>query len=71
MTASHGLDGLGVHGGETVLVHGAGSTVGYATVQMAIQRGARVIATAGKTYAAALRAAGAEVTDYGDSVVER
>jgi hypothetical protein len=71
MTASHGLDGLGVHGGETVLVHGAGSTVGYAAVQMAIHRGARVIATAGKTYAAALRAAGAEVTDYGDGMVER
>jgi NADPH:quinone reductase-like Zn-dependent oxidoreductase len=71
MTASHGLDGLGVHGGETVLVHGAGSTVGYAAVQMAVQRGARVIATAGQTYAAALRKAGAEVTDYGDGMIER
>lgn len=70
-TAYRGLDDLGVHGGATVLVHGGGSTVGYAAVQMAIQRGARVIATAGETYADALRALGADVTDYGHGMVER
>jgi NADPH:quinone reductase-like Zn-dependent oxidoreductase len=71
MTATHGLDCLGVHGGETLLVHGAGTTIGYAAVQMAVGRGARVIATAGTTYADALRAIGAEVTGYGDGMVER
>ncbi|MCX4094108.1 NADP-dependent oxidoreductase [Nocardia sp. alder85J] len=69
-TACRGLDMLGVHGG-TVLVHGAGTTVGYAAVQMALERGARVFATAGDTYGPALRAMGAEVTGYGDGLADR
>jgi hypothetical protein len=40
-------------------------------VQIATLRGARVIATAGERYADALRGAGADVTGYGDSMVER
>jgi len=70
-TAYRGLDLLGVGAGHTVLVHGAGTTVGYAAAQIAVQHGARVIATAGKTYADALRGLGVEVTDYGDGMVER
>ena len=70
-TAYRGLDELGVRAGTTVLVNGAGTTVGYAAVQIALQKGARVIATAGETYADALRAAGAEVTDYGDGMTDR
>jgi NADPH:quinone reductase-like Zn-dependent oxidoreductase len=70
-TACRGVDMLGVRAGQTVLINGAGTTVGYAAVQMALQQGARVIATAGATYADALRALGAEVTGYGDGMVER
>lgn len=70
-TAYRGLDALGVHAGATVLVHGAGTTVGYAAAQIAVQRGARVIATAGETYADTLRATGAAVTRYGDGMAER
>jgi NADPH:quinone reductase-like Zn-dependent oxidoreductase len=70
-TAYRGLADLGVAAGGTVLVHGAGTTVGYAAVQIAARRGAHVLATAGKTYADALRAAGAEVTGYGDGMAER
>lgn len=70
-TAYRGVDTLGVRDGTTVLVHGAGTTVGYAAVQIALLRGARVIATAGETYADALRVAGAEVTGYGDGMAER
>lgn len=70
-TAYRGLDLLGVRDGTTVLVHGAGTTVGYAAVQIAVQHGARVIATAGQTYADALRGIGAEVTSYGDGVADR
>lgn len=70
-TAYRGLDDLGVRSGLTVLVHGAGSTVGYAAVQIALLRGARVIATAGTTYTDALRAAGAEVTSYGEGMAGR
>ncbi|WP_329053947.1 NADP-dependent oxidoreductase [Amycolatopsis sp. NBC_01488] len=70
-TAYRGIDTLGVRGNQTVLVHGAGTTVGYAATQIAIERGARVIATAGETYADALRAIGADVTAYGDGMAER
>lgn len=70
-TAYRGLDLLGVRAGTTVLVHGAGTTIGFAAVQIALQHGARVLATAGATYADALTAAGAEVTSYGDGMVER
>jgi hypothetical protein len=38
---------------------------------MARMRGARVIATAGDTYADRLRAFGAQVTSYGDGMVDR
>lgn len=70
-TAYRGLDQLGVKPGQTVLVNGAGTTVGYAAVQIAQRLGAQVIATAGETYAGALRATGAEVTGHGAGLVER
>jgi NADPH:quinone reductase-like Zn-dependent oxidoreductase len=53
------------------LVSGAGTTVGFAAVQMALLRGVRVIATAGDTYAGRLRALGATVTHYGDGLAGR
>ena len=70
-TAFRSLDNLGVTAGQTVLINGAGTTVGYAAVQIALLRGARVIATAGKTFADRLRTLGATVTSYGDGMVER
>ncbi len=45
--------------------------MGFAAVQMALMRGARVIATSGETYADQLRGFGATVTPYGDGMVER
>jgi NADPH:quinone reductase-like Zn-dependent oxidoreductase len=74
-TAYRGLEQLGVRDGAgnglTVLVHGAGTTVGFAAAQIAVQHGARVIATAGETYAGALQKIGAEVTAYGPGLAER
>ncbi len=70
-TAYRSLESLGVTAGHTLLVHGAGTTVGFAAVQIALLRGARVVATAGDTYAEQLRALGAAVTSYGDGMVER
>ncbi len=70
-TAYRSLVQLGCSAGDTVLIHGAGSMVGYAAVQIALIRGVTVIATAGETYAEALRAMGATVTGYGDGMVER
>lgn len=62
---------LGVDPDKTILIHGAGSTIGYAAVQIALVRGMRVIAAAGTTHAESLRALGAAVTSYGDGMVER
>ena len=70
-TAFRSIDLLGVKEGQTVLIHGAGSTVGFAAVQIAVARGARVIATAGDTYADKLRGLGATVTFYGEGMVDR
>ena len=70
-TASRSLDILAVVAGHTLFIYGAGTMIGFAAVQMALMRGARVIAAAGNTFAGQLRALGAEVTSYGDDMVER
>ena len=70
-TACRSLDILAVAAGGTVFVYGAGTMIGFAAVQMALMRGARVIAAAGEAFAERLRALGAEVTSYADDMVER
>ena len=70
-TAYRYLAWLDVKAGQTLMVNGGGTTIGFAAVQMALLRGARVIATAGDTYAERLRTLGAMVTPYGDGMVER
>ncbi len=70
-TAFRSLESLKVSAEHTLLIHGAGTTVGFAAVQMAHLRGAWVIATAGPTYADRLRGFGAAVTGYGEGMVER
>ena len=68
-TAFGSLNCLGVRAEHTVLINGAGTTVGFAAVQMALLRGSRVIATAGDSFAERLRALGATVIPYGDGMV--
>lgn len=70
-TAAWTLDAMGVGEGTRLLVHGGGSTIGHAAVQIARRRGADVVATAGSTHAAALEGFGARVTSYGDGMAER
>ncbi len=70
-TAYWTLDLMNVKPDETVLIHGAGGMVGYAAVQVALRRGARVIATAGPTFARDLQGFGARVTPYGEGMVDR
>ena len=70
-TSHRCLDILGVAASHTLFVYGAGTMIGFAAVQMARLRGARVIAAAGDTFADQLRALGAEVTAYGQGMVER
>ncbi len=70
-TAVRSLDLLGLSTGQTILINGGGTMVGFAAVQIALMRGAHVIATAGETFASRLRDLGAKVTSYGDGMVER
>jgi NADPH:quinone reductase-like Zn-dependent oxidoreductase len=65
------LELMDLHPGVTLLVHGAGGMVGYAAVQVALRRGARVIATAGPTFTADLEGFGARVTTYGEGMPAR
>ena len=70
-TAAGCLDLLHLTAGQTLMVHGAGTTVGFAAVQMALLRGIRVFATAGDTHREQLSAMGAKVTAYGEGLADR
>ena len=70
-TATRALDLLGVGDGTTVLINGAAGGVGSAAVQIARNRGARVIGTASAANHEYLRSLGAEPTTYGDGLVAR
>ncbi len=70
-TAVHALKVTDVLAGDNVLIHGAAGGVGLMAVQLAVEAGARVIATAGETSHAYLRELGAEPVPYGEGLVER
>jgi NADPH:quinone reductase-like Zn-dependent oxidoreductase len=70
-TAVRTLDLLGVGAETTVLVNGAAGAVGSSAVQIARDRGARVIGTASPNNHDYLRSLGAEPTNYGDGLAER
>lgn len=70
-TAWHLLTKTGVGAGDTVLIHGAGGGVGLMAVQLAVARGAKVIATASPSRHDQLREYGAEPVAYGDGLADR
>jgi NADPH2:quinone reductase len=70
-TAVHCLVATGTAAGDTVVVHGASGGVGLLLVQLAIARGARVIATASAPNHAVLEELGATTTTYGDGLIDR
>ncbi|MDX2590756.1 NADP-dependent oxidoreductase [Streptomyces sp. WI03-4A] len=70
-TAARSLDRLGVTAGSRVLVNGASGSVGSAAVQLAVERGARVIGTGSPGTHEALRSLGAEPVAYGEGMPER
>lgn len=70
-TAERGLTLLAVAAGETVLIHGGASAVGAIAVQLAVQRGATVIATASESNHDYLRSLGARPLTYGAGLVAR
>ncbi|MFL6158203.1 MAG: zinc-binding alcohol dehydrogenase family protein [Marmoricola sp.] len=70
-TAVHLLTATNVGEGDTVLIHGASGGVGLMAVQLAVLRGATVIATASEQRHGALEELGAEPVTYGDGLLER
>jgi NADPH:quinone reductase-like Zn-dependent oxidoreductase len=70
-TAARSLDVLEVVAGQTLLINGGAGAVGTVATQFAVDRGARVIVTASERNAERLRGYGAEVTGYGDGLVDR
>ncbi|MFI1838404.1 NADP-dependent oxidoreductase [Streptomyces olivaceoviridis] len=70
-TALRVIREVGVQSGETLLVSGASGGVGSAVLQIARDRGIKVIGTAGAANQDYLRSLGAVATTYGDGWVER
>jgi NADPH:quinone reductase-like Zn-dependent oxidoreductase len=70
-TAWHLLTKTRVGTGDTVLIHGASGGVGLMAVQLAVARGATVIATASPSRHDTLRQYGAEPVAYGPGLADR
>jgi NADPH:quinone reductase-like Zn-dependent oxidoreductase len=70
-TSERGLRLLDVKAGDTVFVDGGAGGVGAIAVQMAVARGARVIASASEANRDYLREIGAIPVLYGDGVAAR
>jgi NADPH:quinone reductase-like Zn-dependent oxidoreductase len=64
LAAHQSLEALGLRGGETLFVGGGAGGVGHVAVQLAVARGARVVATASQANHDFLRELGAEPLDY-------
>ncbi len=70
-TAWHALAVTAVREGDTVLVHGGAGGVGVMAVQLAADRGARVVATASPAGHDLLRELGAVPVSYGHGLADR
>ncbi len=70
-TSERGLRLLDVKAGDTVFVDGGSGGVGAVAVQMAVARGAKVVASAGEANHGYLRELGATPVLYGDGVADR
>ncbi len=70
-TAVRILDQVGVQPGQTLLVSGASGGVGSAVIQIATERGIRVIGTASPSNQDYLTSMGATATTYGPGLVDR
>ncbi len=70
-TAWHLLTKTAVGTGDTVVIHGGSGGVGLMAVQLAVARGANVIATASPSRHGQLRKYGAEPVAYGPGLADR
>jgi len=70
-TAERGLRLLGVEPGDTVFIDGGAGGVGAATIQLAVARGAKVVASSSQANHDYLREIGAIPVLYGEGVGDR
>lgn len=74
-TAWHCLEAVGLgegrHEGEVLLVHGGAGSVGSLVVQLAVARGARVLATGSERSTEYIASLGATPLRYGEGLLER
>jgi NADPH:quinone reductase-like Zn-dependent oxidoreductase len=70
-TAERGLRMLDVKAGDTVFIDGGAGGVGAATIQLAVARGAKVVASSSQANHDYLREIGATPVLYGEGVVAR
>ena len=66
LTAHQALEVLGLRGGERLFVGGGSGGVGHLAIQLAVARGAQVLATASPRNHPFVRELGAEPLDYAD-----
>jgi NADPH:quinone reductase-like Zn-dependent oxidoreductase len=66
LTAHQCLERVGLRAGETLFLTGGAGGVGHFAIQLALARGAKVIATGGPASQGFIRGLGAEPMDYGD-----
>src|SRR3954447_17730768 len=64
LAAHQAIERSGLRGGETFFVPGGSGGVGHLAIQLAVERGARVISTASPTNHDLLRELGADPSDY-------
>jgi NADPH:quinone reductase-like Zn-dependent oxidoreductase len=64
LTGHQSLEVLGLRGGETLFIGGGAGGVGHLAIQLAVARGARVVATASERNHDFLRELGADPLDY-------
>lgn len=69
--AYRGLTHLGLEAGQTLLIHGAGGSVGTIALQLAVARGITVIGTAGERDLEHVTGLGGTAVRYGEGWVER
>ena len=70
-TAVHALHAAGVQSGDTVLIHGGSGGVGLMAIQLAVDLGATVVATAAEANHELLRSLGAVAVSYGPGLLDR
>jgi NADPH:quinone reductase-like Zn-dependent oxidoreductase len=64
LTAHQAMEALGLRGGESLFIGGGSGGVGHVAIQLAVARGARVVATSSEGNHDFLRELGAEPLDY-------